>query len=354
MNKLFYFLSKTNAELIKGCSKKAKYNQASFGMFVLFTGILAFISGTYALKMAFDYDTDNYTTAILGGLLYCAIIMAFDREIVAAKSKWAVVTRIPLAIMIGLIVSIPLELTILEGRINEQLADELRLKNEPNNNKRNTELKLINDFEAKLRESISIQEVEIRKYDSIVNDQLSGTNGAVKGCGPICENARNKSKKASSLLQQTKEELNKFMGEKSNRIIDIKENYKIDSLKSEDLLSRYIALQRLKTANITGIPEKEHSDIIERANSTKIISWALAILIIFIEIFPALMKVFKEKTDYDELLEAQSEINRGLIFVKTDDILNDIEQNPKQVFPSNAIENIQKQMQVVSKNKTNP
>lgn len=234
------------------------------------------------------------------------------------------------------------------------MADELRLKNEPNNNKRNTELKLINDFEAKLRESISIQEVEIRKYDSIVNDQLSGTNGAVKGCGPICENARNKSKKASSLLQQTKEELNKFMGEKSNRIIDIKENYKIDSLKSEDLLSRYIALQRLKTANITGIPEKEHSDIIERANSTKIISWALAILIIFIEIFPALMKVFKEKTDYDELLEAQSEINRGLIFVKTDDILNDIEQNPKQVFPSNAIENIQKQMQVVSKNKTNP
>ncbi|WP_046755448.1 DUF4407 domain-containing protein [Kordia jejudonensis] len=354
MNTLFYFLSKTNAALIKGCSKKAKYSQASMGMFVLFTGILAFISGTYALKMAFDYDTDSYTTAILGGLLYCAIIMAFDREIVAAKSKWAVVTRIPLAIMIGLIVSIPLELTILEGRINEQLADELKQKNAPNIEKIKEETDRLNVIEANIRRRISIQEAEIRKYDSIKNDQLTGSNGAVKGCGEICENAIKKSLEASEQLKKIKDEQNDFAKEKTTLIKEVKETYKIDSLSSQDLLSRYIALQRLKTANITSIPEKDHSDIIERANSTKIISWALAILIIFIEIFPALMKAFKEKTDYDELLEAQSEINRGLIFVKTDDILNDIEQNPKQVFPADAIEKIQKQMQVVSKNKTSP
>jgi len=344
MNRLFYFLSKTNSKLIAKCSKKAKYTQSSFGLFVLFTGIVAFFSGTYALKMAFHSNSSRGVLySLIGGLVYCLIIMAFDREIVASKSKWAIIIRIPLALMIGIIVSLPLELSILEGRIDEQLSDELKEKNAPNLLKKENEIKYLKDREIELELqkkniNVTIDELKVKIYN-----EVSGKEGSKRGKGPIYWELKKQLTYDSNRLFNIENEISKFQIEKDSTLKELERHYNKEiPYKSTDLLSRYIALQRLKHNDDPNNINKE-----EEAKATLKMSWALSLLIIFIELFPAFMKLFKEETDYDDLQHAQYQINQGVIYTKTNHHLDKIEQSPDKFIQPNAIESIQNQMEVM-------
>jgi len=345
MNRLFYLLSKTNYKLIRGCSKKAKYAQASLGMFVLSTGVVAFFSGTYALKMAFDLKEDDISKAIIGGLIYSLIIMAFDREIVAAKNKLAIAVRIPLAIMIGVIVSVPIELSVLEGRINEQLGDESKEKNQVFFDIRINAISLLDKEESKLRTQVFNLEKEIKKWDSIKRLEKIGDSdlGIKAGEGREWRNAVNKSDSAKKRLDTTLRLLKDFLIERKIKERKVDSLYKASiSFKSYDLLSRYIALKRLQRSSDLDSDNKK-----EEAKATKQMSWALMLLIIFIELFPALMKLFKEDTDYDDLQYAQSQMNSGIINIKANHRLDTIEQNPSKHIDPDAIKSIQDQMEVM-------
>ena len=347
MSQIFFFLSKTNPKLIKGCSTKAKYTQTSFGVFVLLTGVLAFCSGAYALNMAFEFEGSNTLFAILGGLLYSFIIMAFDREIIGATKKWAVAIRLPLAIMIGAIVSVPIELGMLEGRITEQLSDEKENKNSANAEKRDEGLQRLNDIEADLRHKVTYYEEQIKKWGKIMDEELAGRQVIGRtgkaGPGPVYENAKTQWNDAKTGLEQALADRNDFLEKKPQLIDDINKTY-IDETpeKSEDLLARFIALQRLKNGDSGGDPEK-HED----ARSAQTMSWGIKGLILFIELFPALMKLFREPTDYSHLEDAQTQINMAIIFTKTNARLDEIENNPNTFIKPDAIENMQKQMEIM-------
>jgi hypothetical protein len=343
MNKFFYYLSKTDPRLIKGCSAKAKNTQAAFGIFVFFTGIMAFASGAYALKMAWGTNDVRFA---LGGLLYGLIIMAFDREIVAAKDKKAILVRIPLAIIIGIVLSVPLELKVLEGRINEQLADELGKKNAPNVEKREKETQRLNDTEKELKNSFNHHEQQVQYWAEIMDQELAGRaiEGRTQqaGPGPVYENAKQHWEEEKIARDKARSDLDQFMNNKPKLLQDATALYKQDiPMKSKDLLSRYIALQRLKKNDTPGDVHKA-----EEAKATKYMSLGLAILIIFIELFPALMKLFKENTDYDDLVAAQTELNKGIITIKTNQRLDYIVNNPGAFIKPDAIDSIQAQMEV--------
>jgi len=96
------------------------------GATVLFTGILAFFSGGYALYTVFD----NVFIALIFGLVWGLMIFNLDRYIVLSmknNGKWfkdfmIAFPRLVLAIFLALVISKPLELKVFEKEINAELV----------------------------------------------------------------------------------------------------------------------------------------------------------------------------------------------------------------------------------------
>lgn len=104
----------------------AKY--ACVGGTILFTAIMAMISGGYAMFFVFN----SYITAFLFSIIWALMIFNIDRLIVNSmgtdgtdKLTWKKVgrasPRIVLAVIIGLVIATPLEMKIFEDRIESQL-----------------------------------------------------------------------------------------------------------------------------------------------------------------------------------------------------------------------------------------
>jgi len=99
------------------------------GISILTNAILAFVSGSYALYTVFK----STGFSVLFGLLYVLIIFNLDRYIVSTTRtekgrfwiQFAIAqVRILAATLIALVITMPLELKILEAPIMKQIAEE--------------------------------------------------------------------------------------------------------------------------------------------------------------------------------------------------------------------------------------
>ncbi len=110
--------------LEKAPSDENKY--MSVGGTILFTGLLAFFSGGYALYTVFD----NWMAALAFGIVWGLMIFNLDRYIVLSmksKGSWfkdfiVAFPRLILAVFLALVISKPLELKIFEKEINSGLV----------------------------------------------------------------------------------------------------------------------------------------------------------------------------------------------------------------------------------------
>ena len=133
MKALMYHFSKTSRQLIRYCNPFTQKEQRALGLFVFLTATFAFISGYYALTAVFgEWDAlrsgyhltlEQKVITFLIAMLYALMIGAIDREIVSAHNKLAVLLRIPMAIIIGIIIAVPLEIRILENKINQKINE---------------------------------------------------------------------------------------------------------------------------------------------------------------------------------------------------------------------------------------
>jgi hypothetical protein len=149
-------------------------HQRTLGLFVLITALFAFLSSYYALTTIFgDWDemSQTYVLAIKDSLLvgacaflYAMMIGLIDREIVASKNKKAALLRIPLAIMIGIIVSVPIKLKVLERRINQNIKDEQIARMMPFKNEQD---KFISETDS----TINNLELQINYYTKLRSDE---------------------------------------------------------------------------------------------------------------------------------------------------------------------------------------
>ncbi len=312
MTRILYFLSKTDVKVLHHCPASAKNIQASMGFFVLLTGLMAFISGSYAFSNMFVFEkeltgkpemmTAGWLYAMALGLVYATFIMAIDREIVSSSTKWIAVLRIPLAIIISMIVAIPVEMQLFEGRINKHLKDKYKKEKEAfftitrNNNNVYAEQKSIDSLEKDKRRAI-------RDRDYFAKLMLEEQGGKTEigitgkaGPGRVYKEAELNEKKQETQIQLYEEEL-----AKKREILDIATK-KADSVyKYEkdggafDLLSKYIALHEVEQVDTTGSARK--------------MGWGITILFCLFEIIPALMKVFLPRTEYDVLLDKRRLLN---------------------------------------------
>lgn len=360
MKKFILFLSKTDHTVYENCTVYSKNMQFSLGVFVLLTGLLAFVSGSYAISnlfIEFDWKTNTTSFHPIGkvltpaiGLFYMIMIMAIDREIVAAKSKKAVFLRIPLAIVIGAVVAIPIELKLLEGRIEKQLIEEYK---EENSNERDQKEKALSELEEKRNElNANIQSYwgkvnfwSKRMQEETVGAIVEGSTG-INGQGPAYKEAeRNMTLNQNNQIQAQKNYDDFMKNEYNQKIKQINSNYENQQVSQQfDLLSKYQALAKLEMNDHT--------------NSTTKMSWGITILFMLFEIIPSLIKLMTPQTEYDAIIEARRRLNiqltnalanEGLEELEADDlkfVFNEMDKKPikKERKPMCYINDIKKRL----------
>jgi hypothetical protein len=121
----FWFCSGAHVDTLK----KYPTKYVGIGATIFFTALFASLSGGYAMYFVFSGSTAAVFFAIFFGLIWGLAIFNMDRYIVASIKKTGdtnhqilqALPRILLAIMIGIVISRPLELKIFDKEIRQKL-----------------------------------------------------------------------------------------------------------------------------------------------------------------------------------------------------------------------------------------
>jgi len=227
------FLSKTDQDALRSkcCTKVASMTQTSLGLMVLLTGILAFFSGSYGIYTAFAGHDWAVFVAIPLGLVYCTMIIAFDREIVGAQDKRAVLFRLPLAFVIGFIVAVPLELRLLEDSVNKRLNMASQEENKLILDRLRTKEDELDSRRKELQDKVKQYRDEVVRWNAAmeaetVGRQLSGRTG-IAGQGPAYREAERNRDAAQVFLMQCTNELTQHQALEDNERERLKADFKI-------------------------------------------------------------------------------------------------------------------------------
>lgn len=168
LNEFFWWCAGVNRDILRQCpTDYAKY--AGMGGTILFTALMAMLSGGYAMFYVFN----NYKIAIAFGVFWGLLIFNLDRFIVNTMYSDGKVTiswqelysglpRIIMAIFLGIVISTPLELKIYEKSINTEIKTM----------KQNKLKELLAADEAKL------DELNIRKDQALSRDIVDAAVGS--------------------------------------------------------------------------------------------------------------------------------------------------------------------------------
>lgn len=287
----FIFCSAANKDILRRCPKSEHHKYASIGATVFFTGVLAALSGGYALYTVFN----SVAAAIALGIFWGALIFNLDRFIVSTLKKGErkadqilqVIPRILLAIFLAIVISKPLELKIFEQEINETLhgagVEKLESVNKLYEEKISSRNNIIDGLKQKIEQRYEIRE----KYYEDYKCECEGTCGTgARGVGSECLRKEKKYQKADQEYQESKAENQKLIDQVLKEIASLnleKENYKGELRQSfaNGLLAQLDALGKLPPGP----------------------SIAIVLLLIFIEIAPIVAKLLSPFGPYDHLLK---------------------------------------------------
>jgi hypothetical protein len=291
---LLFWASKTDLRLIAVCSRWAMATQAAFGVLVLFTTSLAFCSSYYTLSTI--GVADRWLLWLAGG--YTVFIFVMDREIVGGLDKATAVVRPFLALVIGIVVAVPVELWIFQDRIDQQLARQYREDNKGQFEQlRSAEAHLEKqraDLEATLV-ALRRQEAEWGRImdDELVGRQKDGRTGQL-GAGPVYENAKAQQAAIRDRIGEVRRDLDRLdhsLPEQRQRLE--REFQRQEIAKVTSFVTRYEALQ----------------DVTHSSGALSRLSWGVTIFLIFLEASGALIKVLTPHVDYHHLVNAEIQEN---------------------------------------------
>lgn len=338
MKRFLLYLSKSDYSIYKHCPRNAQIGQLSLGLFVLLTGILAWCSGSYAVSnMFYDFDWETqqikfnelgYTLAPIIGFFYAVMIIAIDREVVSAKNKLAIIPRLFLAVVIGVVVALPIELKLFEKRINKELVANYHVENESGLNDRENKIKDLKKKRLDLEQTVTEYQKQANIWSGQMQIETVGekqknrgipTTG-IPGKGPAYSEAARQYDYYKDLTQKAKANLDSFLSkEYYQELKRIEDEYGKQMLNQHfDLLSRYQTLVQLTKNDTT--------------NATRDMSRGVTLLFILFEIIPSLIKLMTSKTEYDILLEARHRLNFKFIRSSVNEAMEELEDDVNQVI----------------------
>lgn len=327
LQRFFQFLSKTDQDALRSgcCTKVARMTQTSLGIMVALTGVLAFFSGSYAIYTAFEGHSWAWLVAVPLGVLYSLMIIVFDREIVGAQDKRAVWVRLPLAIIIGFIVAVPLELRLLEDSINKQLTISSQEDNKALLSRIQNKQDEFDRRTKELQEAVKKYRDEIARWEAVmeaetVGRQITGRTGKA-GQGPAYEEAKRNRESNLAILLRYETDLSKHEASEQQERQLLATDYQSGYVEqARDFLSRYEALDRLKSSSAGAF----------------VISWGLRIFFILIEVFPSLLKLFLPYNEYNAIVEATMRSKVQLVHALGNQQLDDLSKHPPS-YPQTSL-----------------
>jgi hypothetical protein len=348
ISNFLFFCAGADTKILARCTHTDRVKSQGIGGVVLATAALAFFSGSYAFYMVFSpkegmameavqqaSHTPAYIASLVFGLVWALMIFNLDRFIVATsghgdgteKITWAELgrglPRIAMAIMIGFILSKPLELRIMQSEIDA----ELQFVQEKHFKERTSEYDVEFDksrktLDAKRAEAIELRnakEQELKKLKVQVDaarmrleQEIDGeSSNGKKGEGPAARQKRETQAKAEAEFKETEQRYAPILNNLQQNIDQVQSE--IDALyaQREGKLKQFRAEAAKKDGLIIRI------QIAEEIAPTA--SKMLTALLIILEIAPILFKMMLSLSPYDYLTENEKRkvVAKHAIDIKT-------------------------------------
>ncbi len=314
MFRFLLFCSAADEDILAECPKAEQQKYAGIGATVLFTGLLAILSGGYALNTAFDVLWLSIALGIFWGLL----VFNLDRFLVSTMKKSRakvreliqITPRLFLAVLLAIVISAPLELKIFEEEIDESLYYAGAIKMDKLDSLYDARL-FMQETRIALLKRHTEKKADIRdEYYQQYVCECDGTCGTgKKGRGTECERKEQKYRKSELEYQEAKAsneaEIALVLDDKKRLLAQhLNEKSALQNSFSDGLLVRLDALNYLPLG-----PQL-----------------AIILLLIAIELAPILVKLLSPYGPYDHLLktiEYQFEIDEVTAINLRNQQLND-------------------------------
>jgi hypothetical protein len=284
-----FWLSKTDSRLVSVCSRWSMATQAAFGIFVLFTAVLAFGSADYTLS------TLSAPASLVPWMAtgWACFILFLDREIAGSLDKTTAIVRPFLALFIGTLVAIPIELWVFSGRVDQELQRQYRADNKQQFDQLRSNQSQI----EKRRDDLTGTLTELRKEEAdwgkILDSEAVGRSGpgrtGLPGAGPVFQNAQSQQASIRQRIEETRHDLaqmNSSLPEERQRMEGQFRREEVGRV--TDFVTRYEAMDK----------------IIHSSDPLYRLSWLITLALILVEMTPALLKILTPHVDYHHLVNA--------------------------------------------------
>lgn len=261
ISRFFWFCAGAHiSTLEKHPTEQNKY--VGIGATIFFTGLFAALSGGYAMYFVFKGTDFAWLFALLFGIIWGLAIFNMDRYIVSSINKnantskqiWQATPRILLAIMIGLVISRPLELKIFDKEIKERLTvsylngqrAKIDTLNKAFNKKYSIEIAKLNDAKTQRDSLAATIKADKQKLNfEIFGNKTTETSG-VMGYGPYAKMKEADLKQRQQNLDTLSQEVRKL-----EQFVDNRKEF--DGLMTEKLLTKK---QLDSLSNIAGFADR--------------------------------------------------------------------------------------------------
>jgi hypothetical protein len=344
-SRLLWYCAGADAQLLVRCPNSDRVKFQGLGGVVLTVGVLAFFSGSYAFYTVFSpkdatalggssVHWPSVATAIFFGLVWSLVIFNIDRFIVSSTSKgdgtdkitWTKLAnaspRIIMALIIGVCLSKPLEIKILESEVKSELEKLQKQRLAELNDA--SELLVANE-RARLREKIDglqkriddgdsaleVRRLEIQQQRKNLELEAEGkTASGAAGRGPAWRDKRDNLDRMEQELERDREALAK----KSGLVTDELKEAKAALAALDDKLTADKASNLQVARHLDGLMMR----IQVSHQIGGLIPLAIMLLLLAIETGPIFFKLMLTKGSYDYLEENQKRIVRAKAGIEPD------------------------------------
>lgn len=297
INEFLWSCAGVNKEVLRLYPNEyAKY--AGSGGTILFTALMAMISGGYAMFFVFD----SVIAAVIFAMFWGMLIFNLDRFIVNSmhtdgkdtlswKKIKAALPRFIMAIFLGIVISTPLEMKIFNDRIESQLLKDniTRINEAKKESKDYNTITLLKAELSNLSKERKTLSDELQKAQRDLKEEAEGnTLSGIAGHGSIYRDKEIYVAQCKSNLDEWDKLHQSRMSTVQKRIDEVNQHIesfeeKIDNLKEDGFSARYEAFANLKNDN----------------PALATVSLMITLLFIIIEITPTFFKLIMTAGPYD-------------------------------------------------------
>ena len=306
--KFFCWCSGARIYILKQCP--SEYNKFyGIGVIVFLTGVMASLSGGYAIYTVFR----KFEIAVAFGLLWGFLIFSIDWYIVASLRKQQsklkefgmALPRFVLAVLIAFVVSMPLKLKLFEREIEQQIVfdqQQSNIKYSELISKEFADIERLENQNEVLRQELTRKEEQRNQLFNMIIAEAEGMSPTqTPGKGPVYREKRMEYDKVDSELSQLRRINNQIIEQNNQSLTSLRKrrddamaNATVVTKQSDGFLARLQAMNSLTSSS----------------SSIQWASWFIILLFITIESAPIIVKLLSGRGPYDDLLEAEEYIKQ--------------------------------------------